>query len=145
MESMKPEPDEESSYHSENELIVVKQDEVLATRHSTVKTEHEQNTDTVKVEHNVDILNEDDSTCMNSGDIYIPSACSIAKAEPEDSMELLEVALGSCTEINDTSHDGNKIISIKVEDVPDIQHEEDPLLITFPAVKEEHELSQDTV
>lgn len=43
----------------------------------------QQNTDIVKVEHNVDILNEDDSTCMNSGDIYIQAACSIAKAEPE--------------------------------------------------------------
>jgi hypothetical protein len=41
MELMKPEPDGESSYHSENELIVVKQNEVLATRHSPVKTEHE--------------------------------------------------------------------------------------------------------
>jgi hypothetical protein len=41
MEFMKPEPDGESFYHSENELIVVKQDEVLATRPSTVKTEHE--------------------------------------------------------------------------------------------------------
>jgi hypothetical protein len=43
----------------------------------------QQNTDIVKVEHNVDILNEDDSSDRNSGDIYIPSAYSIAKAKPE--------------------------------------------------------------
>jgi hypothetical protein len=41
MEFMKPEPDGESSYHSENELIIVKQNEVLGIRPSTVKTEHE--------------------------------------------------------------------------------------------------------
>jgi hypothetical protein len=41
MELMKPEPDGESPYHSENELTGVEQDEGLATRTSTVKTEHE--------------------------------------------------------------------------------------------------------
>jgi hypothetical protein len=43
----------------------------------------QQNTDIIKVEHNMDILNEDDSNDMNSGDVYIPSEYSIAKAEPE--------------------------------------------------------------
>jgi hypothetical protein len=43
----------------------------------------QQNIDIVKVEHNMDILNEDDSTSMSSGDVYIPSAYSITKAEPE--------------------------------------------------------------
>jgi hypothetical protein len=40
MELMKPEPDGESPYHSENELTGVEQDEGLV-RTSTVKTEHE--------------------------------------------------------------------------------------------------------
>jgi hypothetical protein len=64
----------------------------------------------------------------------------------QDSMDLLEVAPGACSEIYDTSsHDGNEIVSIKVEDVPDMQEEEDPLLITFPVVKDEHEVSHISV
>jgi hypothetical protein len=64
----------------------------------------------------------------------------------QDSMDLLEVASGSCSEIYDTSsHDGNEIVSIKVEDIPDIKEEEDPLLITFPVVKNEHEVSHMSV
>jgi hypothetical protein len=43
----------------------------------------QQNIDIVKVEHNVDILNEDDSSDMNSVDVYIQSACSMTKADPE--------------------------------------------------------------
>jgi hypothetical protein len=43
----------------------------------------QQNIYIVKVEHNVDILNEDDSSDMNSVDVYIPPACSMTKAEPE--------------------------------------------------------------
>jgi hypothetical protein len=39
--------------------------------------------DIVKVEHNVDILNEDDSSDKNSVDVYIPPAYTITKVEPE--------------------------------------------------------------
>jgi hypothetical protein len=57
----------------------------------------------------------------------------------QDSMNLLEV--GPDSEICETSsHDGNEILSMKVEEVPDTQ-EEDPLLITFPVVKDEREVS----
>jgi hypothetical protein len=64
----------------------------------------------------------------------------------QDNMDLLDVTPGSCSEANDTSsHAGNEIVTIKVEDVPDIQEEEDPLLITFPVVKEEHEVSDMSV
>jgi hypothetical protein len=46
---------------------------------------------------------------------------------------------GSCSETCLTSfHDGNEVMSIKVEAVTE---EEDPLLITFPGVKAEHEVS----
>jgi hypothetical protein len=60
----------------------------------------------------------------------------------QNSMDLLEFAPGSRSEICETSsHDGNEIINIKIEEVPDIQEEEDPLLITFPVIKDEHEVS----
>lgn len=41
-----------------------------------------------------------------------------------------------------TSHDGNEVISVQVEATDD-QHEEeeDPLLISFPVIKPEHEVS----
>jgi hypothetical protein len=41
-----------------------------------------------------------------------------------------------------SSHDANQFINIKVEAVPDVEVEEDPLLITFPQTKaEEHVVS----
>jgi hypothetical protein len=51
-------------------------------------------------------------------------------------MELVKVVPGSDCE---TSHDGNQI-SIKYEDVTDIQEDEDPLLITSPVIKSEEEV-----
>jgi hypothetical protein len=46
---------------------------------------------------------------------------------------------GSCSETCLTSfHDGNEVMSIKVEAVT---VDEDPLLLTFPGVKAEHEVS----
>jgi hypothetical protein len=41
---------------------------------------------------------------------------------------------------NDTCHDGNLVIDIKVEEVTDMREEEDPLLITVPGIAE-HEVS----
>jgi hypothetical protein len=56
--------------------------------------------------------------------------------------DLLKVELGSCSEACLTScHDGNEVIDIKVEEVVDREEEEDPLLITFPVIKAEHEVS----
>jgi hypothetical protein len=43
----------------------------------------QQNIDIVKVEDNVDILNENYSSDTNSVDVYISSAYSPTKAEPE--------------------------------------------------------------
>jgi hypothetical protein len=54
--------------------------------------------------------------------------------------DFLKVELCSCNETCITSHDGNDVISIKVEEVTDFQ-EEDPLSITLPAVNAEHEVS----
>jgi hypothetical protein len=48
--------------------------------------------------------------------------------------DLLKVELGSC-------NDGNEVINIKVEEVIDTEEEEDPLLIRFPVIKAEHEVS----
>jgi hypothetical protein len=47
--------------------------------------------------------------------------------------DFLRVELGSSSETCITSHDGNEVISIKVEETTAIQ-EEDPLLITLPEV-----------
>lgn len=59
----------------------------------------------------------------------------------QNCMYLLKVVPGSCTEAcPTTSCDGSQIFSIKVERDTDIQ-EEDPLLITFPEMKVEHEVS----
>jgi hypothetical protein len=51
-------------------------------------------------------------------------------------MELVKVVPSSDSE---TCHDGNQI-SIKYEDVTDIQEDEDPLLITSPVIKSEEDV-----
>lgn len=53
--------------------------------------------------------------------------------------DFLKCLPGSCSETCVTSfHDGNEVMSIKVEAVTE---EEDPLLISFPGMKAEHEVS----
>jgi hypothetical protein len=60
----------------------------------------------------------------------------------QDSMDLLEVTHRSCSEICTTSsHDVNEITDIKVEEASDTQEVEDPLLITLPVIKDDHEVS----
>jgi hypothetical protein len=55
---------------------------------------------------------------------------------------LLKVVPESCSETCVTSsHFGNQVIDIKVEDVTDMQEEENSLLLKFPAIKAEHEVS----
>jgi hypothetical protein len=57
----------------------------------------------------------------------------------QNCVDLLKV---SCSDTCLTSsHDGNQVIDIKVEDVTDIQEQEDLLLTDFPAVETEHEVS----
>jgi hypothetical protein len=56
----------------------------------------------------------------------------------QDTMGLIQAGPDSCSETCLTSsHDGNQLVGIKVEEVTDIQEEEDPLLITFPVTKAE--------
>jgi hypothetical protein len=50
-------------------------------------------------------------------------------------MELLSVVPGSDSE---TCHDGNQDVSVKVEDVTDMQEVEQPLQVTSPLIKAEH-------
>jgi hypothetical protein len=52
-------------------------------------------------------------------------------------MELVKVVPASDSK---TCHDGNQDISIKDEDVTEIQEDEDPLLITSPVIKSEQEV-----
>jgi hypothetical protein len=55
----------------------------------------------------------------------------------QNCMDLPEVLPGSGSE---TCHDENMVISIKAEDVTDVQEDEHPLLITFPIIKAEQEV-----
>jgi hypothetical protein len=52
-------------------------------------------------------------------------------------MELLNVVPASDSE---TCHDGNQDVSVKVEDVTDIQEVEQPLQVTSPSIKSEQEV-----
>lgn len=54
--------------------------------------------------------------------------------------DLLKVEPDLCSETCVTSHDGNEVITVQAE-ATDEQHEEDPLLISFPVIKPEHEVS----
>jgi hypothetical protein len=51
-------------------------------------------------------------------------------------MDLMKVVPGSYSETHPTSYD-----DIKVEEVTDIQEEEEDPLLTFPVIKEQHEVS----
>ncbi|XP_033606643.1 uncharacterized protein LOC111862683 isoform X9 [Cryptotermes secundus] len=133
MDFIKPEPDPggrafRSSAHSEYQVTDVKQDEEpVVINFQLMKTENEEIIDTFKEENDVDAVNEEDSVGLRSDEVFIPSA------EPEVFTDFLKVELDSCNETYVTSHDGNEVISIKVEEATAIQ-EEDPLLITLPEI-----------
>ncbi|XP_021921345.1 uncharacterized protein LOC110830569 isoform X2 [Zootermopsis nevadensis] len=73
------------------------------------------NTGIIKMENDVDVLNENDSVCKISDEVHVQSALSIKKDETE-------------------------IMNIKLEDFADTQEEEDPLG-ELPLIKSEHEAS----
>jgi hypothetical protein len=45
-----------------------------------------QNMDTIKVENDVDVMSEEDCVGMKTEEVYIPSAFSVKKTEPEVSL-----------------------------------------------------------
>lgn len=57
----------------------------------------------------------------------------------QNCMDLLEVVPGSYNETCPASCDKNNVLNIKAEEVTDVR-EEDPLQITFPGPKDEHEV-----
>jgi hypothetical protein len=59
----------------------------------------------------------------------------------QNCLQLLEVVSASYIETCLTSHDGNQVIDIEVEEVTGMQEEEDPLSVTFPVIKPEHGVS----
>ncbi|XP_023717995.1 uncharacterized protein LOC111870166 isoform X6 [Cryptotermes secundus] len=66
----------------------------------------------------------------------------IIKTEQEDTISLSQAEPNSHSETCLTSsHNENQLVSIKVEEVTDIQEEEDPLLITFPVTRAELRVS----
>jgi hypothetical protein len=60
----------------------------------------------------------------------------------QNCMDSLKVEPGSDSETYPTpSHDGTQIFDIKVEEASDIEVVKDPLLIPFPEIKSEHQVS----
>jgi hypothetical protein len=59
----------------------------------------------------------------------------------QNCVDFLKVAPGSHSDTCVPSHDGYQLHDIKVEYLADLQQEEDPLLITSPVIKSEHEVS----
>lgn len=55
--------------------------------------------------------------------------------------DLLKLEPGLCSETCVTSHDGNEVVSVQVEATDEQHEEEDPLLVSFPVIKPEHEVS----
>jgi hypothetical protein len=63
----------------------------------------------------------------------------------QNCMDFQKDMQGSCSESCPTSCDANQIVSIKVEDVSDIEEEEDPLALRYSGIKTEPEVSCMTV
>jgi hypothetical protein len=63
----------------------------------------------------------------------------------QNSMDFLKVEPGSSSETCPASHNGDQVIKIKVEEASVTQEVEDPLLITLPEIKSEHEVSYNSV
>jgi hypothetical protein len=60
----------------------------------------------------------------------------------QNCMDLLKVVPASYSETClSSSHDGNQVIDVKVEDATDIQEQEDLFLTNFSAVQTDHEVS----
>jgi hypothetical protein len=56
-------------------------------------------------------------------------------------MDLRKDIHGSCSETSPLSHDANQIISVKIEDVSDIEEEKDPVPFIYSRIKTEHVVS----
>jgi hypothetical protein len=59
----------------------------------------------------------------------------------QNCQDLLKVEPNLCSETRETSCDGNEDIIVRVESTGEQHEEEDPLLISFPAIKSEHKVS----
>jgi hypothetical protein len=55
--------------------------------------------------------------------------------------DILKDEPGLCNETCPTSHDGSQAIDVKFQKGSDIEEDDDPVAITFPALKPEHEVS----
>jgi len=91
--------------------------------------------DTVKVETDVSIDNEEDVIGMETD-----AVCEPQESEPENCVDLVEGETGSCSEACVTCDgDGTEAVCIKVEDAIDIK-DEIPETVSFPPIKTEHEV-----
>jgi hypothetical protein len=59
----------------------------------------------------------------------------------QNCMDFLKVEPGLISETCPSSHDGNQVIDVKVEEASDTCEVEDPLLVTLPGIKVECEVS----
>lgn len=102
--------------------------------------ESTQNTVTIKVENDTDVVTEEDPIGVNTDGVCIQSGFSVPKAEPENCMDLVKAEPGSCSKTWLTSsHDENLVIDMKVEEDTD-EEEEYPVSMVFAAVKSENEV-----
>jgi hypothetical protein len=62
--------------------------------------------------------------------VVLQISTDIAKDEP-----------GLCSETCLTAHDGNQVIDVKFQKGSDVEEDDDPVAITFPALKAECEVS----
>ncbi|KDR08077.1 hypothetical protein L798_02412 [Zootermopsis nevadensis] len=99
------------------------------------------------MEKDIDVQSEKDSIGVVSDEVHIQSGTSIQKDETEDSINIQKVVPDSYGQTSlEICYDDNQVTDIKVEDVGGVKVEkEDPVMITFPVVKAEHEVSCVTI
>ncbi|KDR20043.1 Serine/threonine-protein phosphatase 6 regulatory ankyrin repeat subunit B [Zootermopsis nevadensis] len=146
MDSVKDEPHSDSeTCQGGNQVISVKAEDVsdmeieehyVAITFPVIKDEQEQNIDKIKVENDVDVQSEDDSVDVRNDEVNTPSAFPIMKDEWKNCMDSVKDEPHSDSE---TCRDGNQVISVKAEDVSDMEIEEHYVAITFPVIKDEQE------
>ncbi|KDR09390.1 uncharacterized protein LOC110838769 isoform X2 [Zootermopsis nevadensis] len=116
---------------SEKDSISVVSDEVHIQSGTSIQKD-ETEIMNIKIEDFADTQEEEDRIAK------LP----LIKSEHKDSINLQEVVPDSYSETSfEASYDNNQVIDIKVEDDGGVKVEEDPVMITFPVIKAEHEVS----
>ncbi|KDR08770.1 hypothetical protein L798_01588 [Zootermopsis nevadensis] len=116
---------------SEKDCIAMVTDEVNVQSALSIK-EDETEIMNIKLEDFADTHEEEDPL----GEL------PLIKSEHEASINFQKVVPDAYSETClESSYDDNQVTNIKAEDVGGVKEEEDPLLITSPVIKAEHEVS----